>query len=203
MAKKKKTLWQKIIGRLKRLFYQEETVSIVVKYLPEDCALPTDGPARYRSFTEADVPRFASGFRNLPDLFREWRDKYRGLVAELDGTPAACIWLTTRTKKNEGVPPFTFPIVLPEDGSGCYAFAHYILPEYRGTMAFFTLLDILEPLAKEQGCRYLIAAQSDPRLVAYYTKRRKAFVLGQLHFRRYLSCFMRKDFSVFDKVCEL
>lgn len=198
MAKKLSVL-QRLFAKLRRLFYQECTVVLAAKPLKEITPYAYDD-VRSRPFTEADVPVFASGFSNLPKLYREWKDKYTGVVLEKDGRPAACLWYTGGSKDNEGVPPFTFSVVLPKGVA--YVFANYVLPEFRGSNVFFLQPAVVEPDLYRKNYRLTVIALFDPRLVAYY-RRRKYFVVGELRFKRYLSLFVKKELSDLELLCTL
>lgn len=197
---KSKTLLRKIIGKIKKFFYQECVIHISAHSL-EDVPTPKPGSVTVRLFTEADIPVFASGFPDLPALYQQWQGKHTGLVLEEQGKPMNCLWFTQNDKENEGYPPFTFDIKNLPKGV-FYAFANYVPPEFRGGPAFMRQFELAEYFMKEQGGRMVCLVLLDPRLVAVY-RRKKHTIIGKLRFRRYLSCITVKDLADLNKLCEL
>ena len=195
---KKKSLLQKIASKLKKTFYRKTKVILAAKYLLGNGNAVTN--VVYRPFTENDIKIFASGFSDLAALYREATDNYTGMVAELDGTPACCIWYTDKTKKNEGIPPFTFTVTLPP--GGVYIFANYVLPEFRGSKIFITQPSMMLSMLYKKGYRVAVIALFEPRIMKYYQKK-DFFVVGNLHFKRYFSCITKSDISDLERLCAL
>ena len=195
---RKKSFAQKIITKLKRTLYREVTVILAAKYLYEDDHHIND--IKYRPFTTADIQIFTSGFADLATLHKESAGRNVGLVAELDGKPACCIWYTSQTKENEGIPPFTFTITLPP--GGVYIFANYVLPEFRGSKIFLIQPAMMLSLLHSIGYRVAVVALFDPRILKYYVKK-GFFTIGNLHFKRFLSCIVKKDISDLERICTL
>ena len=195
---KEKSLLQKIASKLKKAFYRKTTVILAAKYLIGNGNAVTN--VVYRPFTENDIKIFASGFSDLAALYREATDNYTGMVAELDGTPACCIWYTDKTKKNEGTPPFTFTVTLPP--GGVYIFANYVLPEFRGSKIFITQPAMMLSMLYKKGYRVAVIALFEPRIMKYYQKK-DFFVVGNLHFKRYFSCITKSDISDLERLCAL
>ena len=195
---KEKSLLQKIASKLKKTFYRKTTVILAAKYLLGNGNAVTN--VVYRPFTENDIKIFASGFSDLAALYHEATDNYTGMVAELDGTPACCIWYTDKTKKNEGIPPFTFTVTLPP--GGVYIFANYVLPEFRGSKIFITQPAMMLSMLYKKGYRVAVIALFEPRIMKYYQKK-DFFVVGNLHFKRYFSCITKSDISDLERLCTL
>lgn len=195
---KKQTLLQKIASKVKKLFYRETSVILAAKYLHANGHSVTD--VTYRPFTEGDIEVFAAGFSDLAALYHEATDNYTGLVAELNGKPACCIWYADKTKNNEGIPPFTFTVKLPADG--VYIFANYVLPEFRASKIFSTQPAMLLSMLYNKGYRVAVIALFEPRLMKYYQKK-DFFVVGNLHFKRYFCCFTKSDISGLERICTL
>lgn len=195
---KKQSLLQKIISKVKKTFYRETSVILAAKYLHANGHGITD--VTYRPFSASDIELFASGFSDLAALYCEATDNYTGLVAELNGKPACCIWYADKTKTNEGLPPFTFTVKLPP--GGVYIFANYVLPEFRGSKIFLTQPTMLLSMLYNRGYRVAIIAIFDQRIMKYYQK--KDFLLvGNLYFKRYFSCFTKSDVSDLERICTL
>ena len=93
-----KQKWKKIFSKLKRAFYYEVDVILAAKHLHNEYHF-FPGIA-YRNFTKDDISIFSSGFSDLTTLYNESADQYTGLVCELYGKPACCIWYTDKTKEN-------------------------------------------------------------------------------------------------------
>ena len=195
---KKKSLVQKIFSKLKRAFYYEVDVILAAKH-PHNEYHFFPGIA-YRNFTKDDISIFSSGFSDLTTLYNESADQYTGLVCELYGKPACCIWYTDKTKENEGAHPFTFTVTPPP--RGVYIFANYVLPEFRGSKIFASQPTMVLSMMYDIGFRIAVVALFDPRIMNYYHKK-GFFAVGKLHFKRYLSFFIKKDLSDLERICTL
>lgn len=185
-------------NKFKKLIYEETTVILAIKYLRrvEDHYSNVE----YRPFNKSDITLFSAGFPNLEQLYDSSHGKFHGLVTEVDGEPAGCIWYTDKVKEKEGLHPFYFDIQPPKNG--VYVFASYILPKFRGSKAFFSQPVTMNNMMYDLGYRVSVSTYFDPRVFKYHM-RHGFFKIGELKFKRYLYFFVKSDLSDLDKVCTL